>query len=117
MRGTCAPVFRFDFARSAVNFAQHSCCALVQNGCAVRHSGNTAQQRVELGDEMSTNVELDENLVARARHATGIRSKRALIDAGLRALLRLHEQREIRDLRGRLRWEESEGVPGVQGKS
>jgi Arc/MetJ family transcription regulator len=66
---------------------------------------------------MATNVELDENLVARARHATGIRSKRALIDAGLRALLRLHEQREIRDLRGRLRWEECEGAPAGPGKS
>ncbi|HEV7670769.1 MAG TPA: type II toxin-antitoxin system VapB family antitoxin [Thermoanaerobaculia bacterium] len=66
---------------------------------------------------MATNVELDEDLVERAFHATGIRTKRELIDAGLRALLRLHEQREIRDLRGRLRWEESEGVPGVPGKS
>ena len=66
---------------------------------------------------MATNVELDENLVARALRATGIRSKRALIDAALRALLRVHEQREIRDLRGRLRWEESESVPGDGRKS
>ncbi len=60
---------------------------------------------------MATNVELDEELVDRALRATGIRTKRDLIHAGLRTLVRLHEQREVRDLRGRLRWEESEGVP------
>ncbi len=64
---------------------------------------------------MATNVELDEVLVARALRATGLRSKRALIDAGLRALVRLHEQREVRDLRGRLRWEDGEGNPGKKG--
>ncbi len=65
---------------------------------------------------MATNVELDEVLVARALRATGLRSKRALIDAGLRALVRLHEQREVRDLRGRLRWEDGEEKAGKKGK-
>ena len=58
---------------------------------------------------MATNVELDEDLVARAFHATGIRTKRELVNEALRMLVRFHEQREVRDLRGRLRWEDGEG--------
>lgn len=54
---------------------------------------------------MRTNVEIDEALIARVIAATGLRTKRAAVDAGLRALLRLHEQTEILGLAGRVRWE------------
>lgn len=36
--------------------------------------------------------------------ATGLKTKREAVDLGLRTLLRLSEQAEIRRLRGRLRW-------------
>ncbi|MEP7011622.1 MAG: type II toxin-antitoxin system VapB family antitoxin [Acidobacteriota bacterium] len=65
---------------------------------------------------MATNVELDEDLVDRAFAATGMRTKRELVHAGLRALVRLHAQREVRDLRGRLRWEEAEENPDTKGQ-
>lgn len=55
---------------------------------------------------MATNLELDEQLVLRAMRVTGTRTKKALVEEGLRALIRLHEQREVRDLRGRLHWGE-----------
>jgi Arc/MetJ family transcription regulator len=55
---------------------------------------------------LATNLELDDNLVQRAMTVTGIRTKKALVEEALRALIRQHEQREVRDLRGRLRWEE-----------
>jgi Arc/MetJ family transcription regulator len=38
-----------------------------------------------------------------AMQATGLRTKTKVVEAALRALLLLKEQREIRDLRGRLR--------------
>lgn len=55
---------------------------------------------------MATNLELDDALVLRAMQVTGIRTKKALVEEGLRTLIRQHEQREIRDLRGRLHWGE-----------
>ena len=54
---------------------------------------------------MATNVELDEELVARAMALKPVRSKRALLEEALKAYIRYHEQKEVRDLRGRLRWE------------
>ena len=54
---------------------------------------------------MRTNVVLDETLVERAKALTGIKTTRALIDEALRLLVQLREQGEVRDLRGRLRWE------------
>lgn len=57
---------------------------------------------------MYTNIDLDPGLVSEAMRLTGIRTKKALVEAGLRALLLLNEQREIRDLRGRLHWQSHE---------
>ena len=55
---------------------------------------------------MATNLDLDDALVVRAMQVTGIRTKRAVVEEALRALIRLNEQREVRDLRGRLHWGE-----------
>ena len=54
---------------------------------------------------MRTNVVLDDDLVKRAQQLTGIRTKRELIDAALRTLVRLQEQSSARGLRGKLHWE------------
>jgi Arc/MetJ family transcription regulator len=54
---------------------------------------------------MRTNVMLDEVLVARAKTLTGIKTTRGVIDEALRLLVQMREQGEVRDLRGRLRWE------------
>jgi Arc/MetJ family transcription regulator len=63
---------------------------------------------------MATNLEMDEALVLRAMQVSGIRTKRALVDEALRALIRQHEQREVRDLRGRLHW--GDPPAGSKGK-
>ena len=55
---------------------------------------------------MLTNIDLDEDLVAKARELTGIRTKKALVEAGLRALIKLHDQSDVRKLWGRLHWQE-----------
>lgn len=52
-----------------------------------------------------TNVVLDDELVERCRKATGIKTRRALIDYALRELLRRERQKRILDLRGAVRWE------------
>jgi Arc/MetJ family transcription regulator len=53
-----------------------------------------------------TNIHLDEKLVAEASRLTGLRTKKAIVDAGLRALIQLHKQAEVRQLWGRLRWQD-----------
>lgn len=54
---------------------------------------------------MRTNIVLDDTLVKRAQILTGIRTKREVVDAALRTLVRLHEQSSARALRGKLHWE------------
>ena len=55
---------------------------------------------------MATNLDLDDDLVLRAMQVTGITKKKSLVEEALRVLIRQHEQREVRDLRGRLHWGE-----------
>lgn len=55
---------------------------------------------------MLTNIDLDEDLVEKARELTGLRTKKAVVEAGLRALIQLNEQAEVRKLWGRLHWQE-----------
>jgi Arc/MetJ family transcription regulator len=52
-----------------------------------------------------TNVELNETLVNRGLKATGLRTKRALIDHALKELLRHETQRGLLKLRGKIHWE------------
>jgi Arc/MetJ family transcription regulator len=63
---------------------------------------------------MRTNIDIDEALIERVLAVTGLRTKREAVDHALRELLRLHGQREIRGLRGKVRWE-GEIPPPEQG--
>jgi Arc/MetJ family transcription regulator len=60
---------------------------------------------------VATNLDLNDSLVLRAMEVTGIRTKKALVEEALRVLIRQTEQREIRDLRGRLHWGERPEKP------
>ena len=53
---------------------------------------------------MRTNIVINDQLMAATLRATGIRTKREAVEAGLRLLLRLGDQQKIRDLRGKLNW-------------
>ena len=53
---------------------------------------------------MRTNIVIDDDLMDQAVKATGLPSKRAVVEAGLRGLLALHRQASIRGLRGKMRW-------------
>jgi Arc/MetJ family transcription regulator len=50
---------------------------------------------------MRIDIELDDKLVEDALAATGLKTKREAIELGLRTLLRLRKQAEIRLLRGK----------------
>ncbi len=54
---------------------------------------------------MRTNIVLDDKLVQRAQKLTGIKTKREVVQEALRTLIMLREQGQIRDLRGKLKWE------------
>jgi hypothetical protein len=65
-----------------------------------------------------------EDLIEKARELTGLRTKKAVVEAGLRALIKLHEQSDVRKLWGRLHWQEPEAPaapetpePEKKGKS
>jgi Arc/MetJ family transcription regulator len=54
---------------------------------------------------MRTNIEIDDQLHEQALRATGLKTKRAVVEAGLRMLLHLKGQEEILRLVGKVRWE------------
>jgi Arc/MetJ family transcription regulator len=53
---------------------------------------------------MRTNIVIDDRLMAETLKATGLKTKREAVELGLRTLLRLRRQAEIRDYRGKLAW-------------
>jgi len=54
---------------------------------------------------MRTNIVIDEQLIGRAKQLTGLKTKRAVVEEALRALIHMKEQAQVRQLRGKLRWE------------
>lgn len=53
---------------------------------------------------MRTNIVIDDELMQEALRATGLQTKREVVELGLRMLVRLGRQQEIRGLRGKLKW-------------
>ena len=53
---------------------------------------------------MRTNIEIDDELMRKALKASGAKTKREAVEMGLRTLLQLSRQVEIRKLRGAVQW-------------
>jgi Arc/MetJ family transcription regulator len=53
---------------------------------------------------MRTNIVIDDELMIDAMRASGARTKREAVELGLRVLIRLKKQQEIRSFRGKLKW-------------
>jgi Arc/MetJ family transcription regulator len=53
---------------------------------------------------MRTNIVIDDQLMRETLRATGLKTKREVVEQGLQTLLRLQKQTEIRSLRGKLEW-------------
>lgn len=54
---------------------------------------------------MRTNIVIDDKLMQDALKASGAKTKREAVELGLRTLVQLRQQAELRKLRGKLRWE------------
>jgi Arc/MetJ family transcription regulator len=54
---------------------------------------------------MRTNIVIDDQLMEDTLRATGLQTKREAVEEGLRTLLRLKQQGEIRRFRGKLNWQ------------
>ena len=53
---------------------------------------------------MRTNIVIDDKLMREVLRASGLKTKREAVEEGLRTLLRLKRQGEIRNFRGKLGW-------------
>jgi Arc/MetJ family transcription regulator len=53
---------------------------------------------------MRTNVVIEDDVITEAMRLTGIKTKRGVIDAALRTLVRLQRQRAVLALEGRIAW-------------
>jgi Arc/MetJ family transcription regulator len=53
---------------------------------------------------MRTNIDIDDKLMQAALQATGLKTEWAAVEQGLRTLVRLNRQGEIRKLRGKRAW-------------
>lgn len=54
---------------------------------------------------MRTNIEIDDKLMRDTLKATGLKTKREVVELALTELLRLRKQADIKKLRGKFHWE------------
>lgn len=54
---------------------------------------------------MRTNIEIDDKLMSDVLKATGLKTKKDAVELGLKTVLKLRKQQDIRNYRGRLQWQ------------
>ncbi|NRB39783.1 MAG: type II toxin-antitoxin system VapB family antitoxin [Pseudomonadales bacterium] len=54
---------------------------------------------------MRTNIVIDDDLMADAIKATGLSTKREVVEHGLKLIVKRSQQQAIRQLRGKLNWQ------------
>jgi Arc/MetJ family transcription regulator len=54
---------------------------------------------------MRTNIEIDDALMSDTLKATGLKTKREVVDLSLRTLLQLRKQAEILQYQGKMPWD------------
>jgi len=63
---------------------------------------------------MRTNIDIDDELLAKAMHAGPFTTKKETVEAGLRLLARQAAYREILKWEGKLKWEGDESIDWTQ---
>ncbi|MFT3812647.1 MAG: type II toxin-antitoxin system VapB family antitoxin [Acidovorax sp.] len=63
---------------------------------------------------MRTNIDIDDELLAKAMHAGPFTTKKDAVEAGLRMLARQAAYREILKWEGKLKWEGDESIDWTQ---
>jgi Arc/MetJ family transcription regulator len=54
---------------------------------------------------MRTNIVIDDDLMAEAIKLSRLKTKKAVVESGLRLLIQIKKQEGIKRLRGRLKWD------------
>ncbi len=54
---------------------------------------------------MRTNIVIDDDLMTNALKATGLKTKRDVVEQGLKLIILRQKQQAIRGLRGKIKWE------------
>lgn len=54
---------------------------------------------------MRASIVIDDKLMASAIKATGLKTKREVVEQGLKLIIRQNRQQAVRKLRGKLTWE------------
>lgn len=53
---------------------------------------------------MRTNIVIDDKLMRQAARLSNLKTKKAIVETGLRLLVQIRRQEEIRRARGKLKW-------------
>lgn len=59
---------------------------------------------IHMSDRMRTNIVIDDKLMADALKSSGYETKKEAVEQGLKLLVRLSKQQELRKLRGKIKW-------------
>ena len=54
---------------------------------------------------MRTNIVIDDKLMSLALKTTGLKTKKEVVEEGLKMLLKIRRQSQLKSLRGKLHWE------------
>lgn len=54
---------------------------------------------------MRTNIVIDDELMESALKASGLSTKKDVVEQGLRLLIKRNQQQDIRSLRGKVKWD------------
>jgi Arc/MetJ family transcription regulator len=54
---------------------------------------------------MRTNIVIDDQLMSMALKSTGLKTKKEVVEEGLKILIKIKNQSNLKSLRGKLHWE------------
>lgn len=54
---------------------------------------------------MRTNIVIDDDLINEAMALSRLKTKKAVVESGLKLLVQMKKQKRIKNLRGKLRWD------------
>ena len=54
---------------------------------------------------MRTNIIIDDKLMSEAMKLSRLKTKKAVVESGLRLLIQIKKQEQIKSLRGKLKWD------------
>jgi len=54
---------------------------------------------------MRTNIVIDDKLMDLALKTTGLKTKKEVVEEGLKALIQIQQQKQLKSLRGKLHWD------------